>query len=155
MRLRELMSQPVVTCPVDATVDQAARLMWEHDCGMIPVIDAGGHLAGVITDRDACMAAYTRGLPLHEIPVSTAMARNVLTIHEDEQVEQAESLMANGQVHRLPVVDTNNWPVGVVSLSDLARLAARVKRTGLDREFVQAMAAVCEPRSRTLEVIPS
>jgi CBS-domain-containing membrane protein len=148
------MSQPVITCPDDATVDRAAQLMWEHDCGMIPIVNPEGRLAGVITDRDICMAAYTQGRPLCEIPVAAAMAKDVMAAYADDPVENAEALMAHGQVHRLPVLDKNNWLVGVISLNDLARLAARVRKNGIDREFVQAMAAVCEPRPHALTVVP-
>ena len=57
MHVSELMSHPVVMCPADATLDQAARLMWEFDCGTIPVQDTDGRLVGIVTDRDICMAA--------------------------------------------------------------------------------------------------
>ena len=48
---------------------RAAQLMWDHDFGALPVVDADGRLVGMITDRDICMAAYLRGQPLHDISV--------------------------------------------------------------------------------------
>ncbi len=146
MRLREVMNTPAITCPVSSTLDQAARLMWEFDCGIVPVVDDAGRVAGVITDRDICMAAYTQGRPLTEIQVSSAMAAPVVAVHADEPVEHAERLMADNQVRRLPVLNSEQHVVGLVSMNDLARLAARVHRTTVDREFVQALAAVCQPR---------
>jgi CBS domain-containing protein len=146
MRLREIMNHPVITCPATSTLDHAARLMWEFDCGVIPVVGDDGRLAGIVTDRDVCMAAYTQGRPLSAIPIGTAMGRDVVASHEDDTVEQAEALMRARQVRRVPIIDAERRPVGVVSLNDLARLAARARKSAVDRELVQTLAAVCEPR---------
>jgi len=147
MKIKEVMSQPAVTCPVDSTLDAPARLMWEFDCGIIPVVSDDGRLAGVVTDRDICMAAYTQGVAIGMIPVAKAMAKQVISVHAEDTVESAEHLMGDNQIRRLPVIDGSGRPVGVVSLNDLARLAARARRSSVEREVVQTMAAVCEPRS--------
>lgn len=146
MHLNEVMNQPVVVCPDDSTLEQAARLMWEQDCGVVPVVDREGRLIGVVTDRDICMSAYTQGRPLGAIPVTTAMAHAVVAAHESDSVESAEQLMQDNQIRRLPVVDGEGRPVGIVSLNDLARLAAQARRTTSDRELVQTLAAICKPR---------
>ena len=80
MYVKDIMSHPAVICPAGSTLDHAARLMWEFDCGVIPVVDDAGHLCGMVTDRDICMAAYTQGKLLSAIPVTTAMAREIVTI---------------------------------------------------------------------------
>ncbi len=147
MTIRELMSKPAVTCPRDTTVEHAAWLMWEFDCGVIPVVDDEGRAVGIVTDRDICMAAYTQGRPLRDIPVTTAMAHHVVVIHADDGVDTAEHLMADNQIRRLPVVDHNGVVIGVVSLNDVARLAGGAKRLGVDRALVNTMAAVSRPRS--------
>jgi CBS domain-containing protein len=141
------MSHPAVTCPATSTLDQAARLMWEFDCGIIPVINDDGRLEGVVTDRDICMAAYTQGRALNAIPIGSAMAKNAVAIHAGDSIEQAEELMRESQVRRLPVLDEDGRPAGLVSLNDLARLAARAKKSGVDRELVATLAAVCQPRA--------
>jgi CBS domain-containing protein len=146
MRISELMTEPVVTCPLGATLDHAARLMWERDCGIVPVIDDEGRLAGVVTDRDVCMAAYTQGQPIGAIPVTTAMARDVVALHGDDLVDHAEDLMQEHQVRRLPVVDLERRPIGIVSINDLLRLASRAKRSHVDRMIVQTLASVGRPR---------
>ena len=152
MHLKEMMSHPVVTCPVISTLDVPARLMWEFDCGVIPLTDDEGRLSGIITDRDICIAALTQGKPLHEIQAAGAMAAHPVVCHTEETVESAESLMKSAQVRRVPVVDGEGRPVGLVSMNDLARLAARAKRSGVDREFVQTMAAICRPRPREIAI---
>lgn len=146
MKIHELMTRPAVTCPNNSTLEHAAWLMWEFDCGVIPVVDDGGRAVGIVTDRDICMAAYTQGRALADIAVGTAMAHHVIAIHADDSVETAEHLMADNQIRRLPVIDGNGKVVGVVSLSDLARLVGEARRIGLDRELVSTVAAVSRAR---------
>jgi CBS-domain-containing membrane protein len=149
MHIKDIMSHPAVTCPAASTLDHAARLMWEFDCGIIPVVDDEGRLTGVITDRDICMAAYTQGRPIATIPVTTAMASHAVAVHGDDVIEQAEELMRENQIRRLPVLDGNGRPIGLVSMNDLARLAAQARKSGVDRELVRTLAAVCKPREKT------
>lgn len=154
MRIEQLMSQPAHTCTDSDTLNAAARLMWEYDCGVVPVVNEYGRLVGVVTDRDVCMAAYTRGQPLHEIPVSAAMSTQVFTCSPQEPIEAAERLMSKAQIRRVPVVDRDNRPVGVLSLNDLARNAASTRaRNGVDREIVETLAAICRPRARPPQII--
>jgi CBS domain-containing protein len=150
MHIKEIMSQPAVTCPERSSLDQAARLMWEFDCGVVPIVSDDGRLAGILTDRDICMAAYTQGRPLQDIPVTTAMTREVVAVHADDGIEQAEGRMRERQIRRLPVLDGDGRPIGLVSLNDLARLAGRARKSGVDRELVQTLAAVCQPRGKTV-----
>lgn len=147
MHVSELMSHPVVTCSADATLDQAARLMWEFDCGTVPVRDRDGRLVGIVTDRDICMAAYTQGRALHEIPITSAMAKSVIAVYEHDSVDSVERLMQENQIRRVPVLDADGNPTGIVSMNDLARQAARTHRNSADRELVRTLAAICEPRS--------
>jgi CBS domain-containing protein len=147
MQVKSIMSQPAVTCPIDGTLDQPARLMWEFDCGIVPVVNDDGRLTGVVTDRDICMAAYFNAKPLFHVPVGSAMAHTVIAVHAEDTVEQAETLMRDNQIRRLPVIDSDGRPVGVVAMNDIARLASRVRRSAVDRELVQTLAAVCEPRT--------
>lgn len=124
MRVSQIMSRPVISCDPDDTLERAAHLMWEEDIGFVVVLDEG-RLAGVITDRDICMGAYTQGLPLRFIPVRASMSRNVFTVEQGEDVEAAERMMAEKQVRRLPVVDEEGKVIGVLSLNDVAREAQR------------------------------
>jgi len=152
MQLQEVMSHPVVTCPVDCTADVPARLMWEFDCGVIPLVDQEGRVAGIITDRDLCMAVLMQGRPLFEIPVSSAMTRDVVCCHPEDGVEVAEAQMRDNQVRRVPIVDEDSHPVGVFSVNDLSRLATSAKRSVIDRDLVRTMGAVSQPRGNGLHV---
>ena len=145
MRVDQLMSQPAVTCRTDDTLHTAARLMWDNDCGALPVVGEGGTVVGMITDRDACMAAYTQGLPLQAIPVSRAMSRRLFSCRPDHALEAAERLMAEKQVRRLPVLDGQGRAVGVLSLNDVAREAASRAGDGLASDVAKTLGAICQP----------
>ena len=147
MRIEQLMSKPAVTCGQDDSLNTAAQLMWEHDCGAVPVLGDEGTVVGLLTDRDVCMAAYTQGKPLQAIPVSRAMGKQVYSCHPDESIEAAEQLMTEHRIRRLPVVDGEGRPVGILSLNDVARDAASSRAgNGAQREVARTLAAICQPR---------
>jgi CBS domain-containing protein len=152
MRLRELMSHPVVSCSSGATLDHPARLMWEFDCGTIPVVDDDGRLVGMITDRDICMGSLMQGKPLHEIPVRSVMAHDLVSCHADDSVETAEHAMRDNRIRRIPVLDNDRRPLGIVSLNDLARLAFRApsqrRRSRAGRDAERPVSAACAHGTR-------
>lgn len=154
MRIEQVMNQPAVTCSTSDNLSTAAQLMWEHDCGILPVVDDNRHLAGVITDRDICMAAYTQGKALREIPVSEIMAKQVFSCRPEDSVDAAENLMGQKQVRRVPVTDGDGRPVGVLSLNDLARDASRAReKDGAGRKLVQTLAEICQPRPHQMQSV--
>src|SRR5690606_29437634 len=105
MRVQELMTKEVQTCQPHHTLAEPARLMWECDCGVVPVVDDARRVVGMVTDRDICMATYTQGKPPSAIPVQSVMAKNVVSCRVDEDLASAEQKMQKAQVRRLPVVD--------------------------------------------------
>lgn len=156
MRIEQLMSKPAVTCSQDDSLNTAAQRMWEHDCGAVPVVGDDGTVVGLLTDRDICMAAYTQGKPLQAIPVSRAMAKQVFSCHPDDSIEAAERLMTDKKIRRLPVVDGEGRPVGVLSLNDVARDAAGSQAgNGAQREVARTLAAICQPRPPGIRQAPA
>lgn len=144
MNVDQIMSRRVYTCSSADSLNTAARLMWEHDCGAVPVVSETGELVGIITDRDICMAAYTQGKGLQAIPVAAAMAHQVYSCKASDTIEAAEQMMRRHQIRRLPVVDGGKRLVGFVSLNDLA-LDANTRREG-EHGFVQTMGEICKHR---------
>jgi CBS-domain-containing membrane protein len=125
MKVQEVMTRSTATCLAQDTLNAAARTMWERDCGSLPVVDADGRAIAMITDRDICMAAFTTGKPLHELPVSHAMSKQLVTCRAQEDVGAAAARMTKHGVRRLPVLDAAGALVGLLSLSDLANAAAK------------------------------
>ncbi len=106
-------------CAPSDTLSRAAQLMWELDCGFVPVCDRGGNLVGVVTDRDICMAAYTRGQVLGDIPVWSTMTTRVVSVSASTTLAEILRIMRHTQVRRVPVVDDDRL-VGAVTLADVA-----------------------------------
>ena len=94
--------------------------MWDCDCGAVPVIDDDGRAIAVVTDRDICMAALMRDRAPSAIPVAEAMSRDLKSCGPDDEVATAEEIMRAHQIRRLPIVDRDRRPVGMLSLADPA-----------------------------------
>lgn len=149
MQAKDWMSREPHAVRQHERLDAAARVMWELDCGICPVVDAHGVLVGVVTDRDACMASFTQGRPLAEIPVASAMARTLRTCRPEDSVATVLQSMQQVQVHRLPVVDARGTLVGIVSTTDLVR-AAVARPAAVDAgAVVKTLAAIAAPRAHT------
>lgn len=152
MKVAELMSKHVATCRPEDGLNAAADIMWRMDCGCVPVVsgEVQGRVIGMITDRDCCMAAYTRGTSLSGIRVADAMSKDLHACRPETSVEEAEATMREAQVRRLAVVDDDGRLQGVVSLADLARDAAAQrdsrKRRRSEADVGDALAGICAPR---------
>ena len=149
MRVQDLMAHPAITCHVNDSLSDAAQKMWDHDCGALPVVNDEGKVTGMITDRDVCMAALTQGRPLHELLVHLAMATHVVAVGPDNTIDDVEQLMSQHRIRRLPVLDSANRPLGVISLNDLAIQAAQPDtqmKHGISK-VARMLAAVCQPHA--------
>ncbi len=151
MKVEQVMNRNVKTCRSSDSLDRAAQLMWENDCGCVPIVDDEGRGMGMITDRDVCMAAYTQGGPLTHLRVGTAMARDLRSCRATDTIAEAESIMRAAQVRRLPVVDAESHVIGLLSLNDIAREAARERGTSSKREIpaddvAETLGAICALR---------
>jgi len=149
MNVGEVMTKEVFSCMAADDLAKAAGLMWEHDCGCVPVVNSENVPIAMLTDRDACMAAYTQGMPLRAISVSSAASKSVWVVGARDSIDAAEELMKRNQVRRLPVVDRDGRLVGLISLNDIARQAGRPSSRGSNGVtaigVTQTLAAICEP----------
>jgi CBS domain-containing protein len=153
MKIEQLMTRDVKVCSDSDTLNRAAELMWESDCGCVPVIRANGDgsVIGVVTDRDIAMAAYIQGKQLSAIPVASAMAHKVIACHANDGISQAEAVMRDNKIRRVPVLDQTEHLVGILSLNDVARQAQREMAAGKRAEVTcegvsETLAGVCQPR---------
>jgi len=151
MEVAEVMTREVKTCSVNDMVSAAAKIMWESDCGCVPVVNGERKVVGIITDRDICMAAYTQGLALSLIRVDSAMAQPVISCAPGDDVATVEELMRQNQVHRIPAVSPDGRAVGIVSLSDIAREARAAKTEAAEPEIpteaiVDTLGEITRPR---------
>ena len=120
MQLKDVMTRQVEVIRPEAPLEEAARKMDQLNVGPLPVCD-GERLVGLITDRDITVRATSVGKDPRTTPVREAMSRDVLYCYEDQDVREAERLMEDQQVRRVPVLSRDDHRlVGIVSLGDLA-----------------------------------
>ena len=148
--VHDIMRVRVHTCSAKDTLHRAAQIMWEKDCGCLPVIDDVRVVRAVITDRDICMAALTQGVALAETSVASAMSRSLCVCSPDDSLAVVEDLMREAQIRRVPVVDADGVLVGMISLSDIARyLRPRSQHAPASvAQLLETLATISEPRAR-------
>ena len=122
MRISEVMTTEVERVSSDQTAREAASFMLRADAGSIPVCE-GDKVIGMITDRDIAVRGVAEGRG-PDTPVSELMSDGIVCAHEDDEVQAVAQRMSEEQVRRMPVVDSEERLVGIVSLVDLARETA-------------------------------
>ena len=149
MRVRDLMTRTVATCGPTDSLGRAAQLMWERDCGTVPVVNREREVVGIITDRDVCMAAHFTGKALREISVGEVMTRSVHVCGPKDSIESAEAIMRENQVRRLPVVDEFRRVIAILSVADIAsHIRVPGEPSHADPLFVETLAKISAPRTR-------
>jgi CBS domain-containing protein len=147
MQIKQVMTTDIATCKPDTNLAVVAKLMWDRDCGFVPVIDAAGKLAGVITDRDICIASATRRKLPEQIAATEAMrGQPIHTSRPDDTTEKVLTAMKQFQVRRLPVIAADGTLKGIISMNDIV-LASQQKEGPAPAEIVSALAAICAHRT--------
>lgn len=151
MTVRDVMSSPVETCQPTTDLAQVTHLMWDRDCGFMPVVDANGRVAGVITDRDICVATGTRRRLAEHIAAGQVMATDVAACLPDDSLDTALETMSTRQVRRLPVIDASGHLKGVIAMNDIVRVTGK-KGGPSATAIVAALGRICTPRPVTAAV---
>ena len=138
MKVRELMTTEPITVEPDATLGEVATLMKQEDCGSIPVVEAG-RLVGIVTDRDIVIRGVAGGTDPKTQRVSTIMSADPVTIGADDDVTEAEKIMADRQIRRLPVVEDGRL-VGII-------VTAQIARADDKRKVGETLREISEPTS--------
>jgi CBS domain-containing protein len=141
MRVKDLMTPDPMTCAPDLSVAAAANLMWEGDCGILPIVE-GGKLIGVVTDRDMYIALATRNTRASELPVAAVAHGPVVTCAPEDDVHAALAIMKQARVRRLPVVGFGDAVLGVLSIDDVVRAAGQYQGPGSE-EIVDTLRVIC------------
>lgn len=130
MKISSLVQRNVMSCTTHDNLERAAQLMWKHDIGCLPVVDAQGHVAGMITDRDVCVVACTQDAPLRTIPIANVMESMGFTCSEGDEVDAVERTMRQHRARLMPVVDDQGHPIGSIALNDLSRATSNSQSPG-------------------------
>lgn len=147
MKVRDLQTSDVRAVNPDTNLAVAAQIMWDCDCGAVPVVEENRSLIGMITDRDICIAAATRSTVPSDIKVRDVMStEQVYSCRPDDDVRTALRTMATYRVRRLPVTDAGARLVGIISLNDVVRHASsRAGAAVSGEEFIEALQSISMP----------
>jgi CBS domain-containing protein len=141
MRAREVMTREPACCTPDASAEEAARLMREHDCGVIPVVEDEDSrtLVGVVTDRDIALRGVGEGRG-PDVPVRELMTRGPQSCSPDDDIRDVEKVMKEKKVRRVPIIDAAGHLVGIIAQADVAI------RVGNEQELGELVEHISEPR---------
>jgi CBS domain-containing protein len=137
-------------CELNESLAQAAKTMWETDCGALPVLKDGREVVGLITDRDICMAMAMRDCNPAAVSAEEVITGNVFSVKPEDEIKEALELMQQQQVRRLPVVSAEGELKGMLSMNDIV-LQAHEKTDGkapkiMYGDVVNAYKAICAHR---------
>tara|TARA_Y100001951_G_C11230317_1_gene234203 strand:- start:23 stop:475 length:453 start_codon:yes stop_codon:yes gene_type:complete len=142
------MNPDIRSIQANQTLQQAAQIMWEADCGSLPVLNDDKQTIGMITDRDIAMAGFIQGLPLSDIPVKDVMSKTLISIGPEQDLTEAEQLMQANQLRRLPVLNSKKQLVGILSLNDIAAAYKRDSGKQVNaNEVADTLASICTHRT--------
>jgi CBS domain-containing protein len=119
MKVKEVMMGTPYYCQLETNLGSATELMWNANCGFLPVQAPDGKTIGVITDRDICIALGTRGRLAGDIVVGEVMSGKLYSCAPDDDIHLALQTMKEGKVRRLPVIGSKGSLVGVISMDDI------------------------------------
>lgn len=136
MKVRELMSPDPACCTPDAKLQDVARLMVEHDCGEIPIVETRGSkkAIGVITDRDITVRTVAEGRNPLEVSARECMTTPVVSVGPDADLDECTRVMEEKQLRRVLVVDDKGELCGIVAQADIARHAPKRETGDMVRE---------------------
>ncbi|UZJ43550.1 CBS domain-containing protein [Marinimicrobium sp. C6131] len=152
MLVKSVMHRGAKVCPIDSNLETIAATMWNEDSGAIPLVAENDRVVGLITDRDIAMAAALKHRPLWEISARELVEGKACHFcHEDEDIHSVLKTMGSLQIRRMPVVNSEQQMVGMISLKDLidhtASRRSQKNKDALTPEEVLAMSRmICETR---------
>jgi len=148
MKVQDIMTADATSCSPEANLAAISEIMFTGDYGMLPVVNGNGSVTGIITDRDICIAAGTKGRRASDIRVGEVISGEVFACAPDDDVRIALETMQQARVRRLPVINREGMLLGILSMSDVLKCAE--KNNGKKslapsyEEVVKAYRAICE-----------
>jgi CBS domain-containing protein len=119
MKVKDVMMRTPASCEATTNLGAAVEILWNRNCGILPVIDSQGNVLGVVTDRDLCIALGTRNQLLGDVTVGQVVSGKVFTCKPDDDIRDALNTMAREKVRRLPVVNDAGQLEGILSMDDI------------------------------------
>ncbi|MFZ0821281.1 MAG: CBS domain-containing protein [Candidatus Acidiferrales bacterium] len=157
MKVKDAMVGSPVSCGPESNLGVAAELLWNQNCGILPVVNPERKVVGVMTDRDMCIALGTRNCLPGQIAVKEVMTSKVHSCQVDDDVHSALETMAKGRVRRLPVLDSQGTLQGILSMDDVVlhtQGASQANVAGLtQKDVVETLKRIYRPQ--VMQVVES
>ena len=147
MKVKQVMTPDAKAIWLTESLADAAKLMWQNDCGVLPIIKDGRKVIGLITDRDVCMACAMRDRNPSTISVEEVMTGQVYAVNPEDNIDQALQVMQQHQIRRLPVIDPKGELQGILSMNDIVLHAKPDAAEGDSIEYgdvVKTYQAICQ-----------
>ncbi len=128
MNVSSVMTPNPACCSTSTPLRDVARMMVDHDCGQIPVVDESQRPIGVVTDRDIAVRIVAEGRDTSQATAADAMTSPARTVTTGTSLTDCVCLMEADQIRRVPVVDESGRLAGIVAIADLA-LAGKQEAT--------------------------
>ncbi len=150
MKVDEIMTRNPNSCLATDSLARVGGIMWESDCGVVPVVSKDQLLIGIITDRDIAIAVTSQTRPAYEIQVSDTISRRPVACLKSDSIKQVLKKMRKHKVRRLPVTNGKGKLIGIVSLADIVRAK---KRSSLKKQLLKTIETINEPRRISLKEV--
>lgn len=149
MKVSDVMTRDVESCRPQSNLAAAATIMWDRDCGSVPVVDDDGRVVGMITDRDICMALATGNRRASETRVEEVMAKEVRSCAVDADIRSALKVMQGEKLRRLPVVSDDRKLAGILTVSDILLHSdkGKSKKHVSHKDAMALLKSISEPRA--------
>lgn len=140
MKVKEVMATNPRICAPETTAAEAAHLMWDADCGFLPVVEHGA-IVGVVTDRDLYIALATRNCLASDLTVGEVSTGDLFTCAPEDDLHAVLQIMKRNRIRRLPVTVLGGQVTGIISLDDIIAVAGSEQGVHPD-EVVAALQAI-------------
>jgi CBS domain-containing protein len=151
MKISDLMTPDPVTCLPTTNLAQAAALMLQGDCGILPVVE-NGKIRGVVTDRDLFIALGTRDQQPSTVTVADVMKGPMFTCSPDDDVEAVLEIMKAHAIRRVPVEGFGGTVLGIVSMNDIVLAAGTTKKSVHGAEIIDTLQSICAHHQPALRI---
>ena len=140
MKVKDCMCSDVFWIAPNTSVNEAAKIMGEKHVGCLPVCDENQNICGIVTDRDILLRVVANDKDTNTCQVSEIMTSNVFTCKEDDEMTNAQTQMKENQIRRLPVCDSTNKVVGILTLGNIAQNDTEIGK----QQVSDTLNAICD-----------
>ncbi len=150
MKVKKIMTPGVECCHAKDSLAKAVGIMWQKDCGVVPIIRRENEVVGMITDRDVCIALTSRNQMASDIRISDVINGKPVTCAPNDSVNTALKKMRKHKVKRLPVVSGKGKLKGILSLADILRVK---KKKSFQKQLHETLEAISQPDAIVLKQV--